>query len=91
MHFFHVIKAFQITSNLDSRGKRGMRVNLSHAWSPHDWNNAPCGPAEVAPASTTAITAAITEPADSEWMLLPADDLCAPWVTVVLRGGRAPA
>jgi hypothetical protein len=68
-----------------------MRVNLSHAWSPHDWNDAPCGPAEVAPASTPASTAASTEPVDSEWMLLPADDLHAPWVTVVLRGAQAPA
>ena len=76
--------------NLDSRGKRGMRVNLSHAWSPHDWNDAPCGPAEVAPAST-ASTLASAEPPDSEWTLLPADDLHAPWVTVVLRGAQAPA
>ena len=63
-----------------------MRVNLSHAWSPHDWHDAAYVPAAVAPVSAAPISAA--PDSDGEWTLVHSvDDLCAPWVTLVRRAG----
>jgi len=60
-----------------------MRVNLSHAWSPHDWHDAPYVPAAVAPVSAVPISA---PDSDGEWTLVQSvDDLRAPWVTLVHR------
>jgi len=66
-----------------------MRVNLSHAWSPHDWNDAADVPAAVAPVSAAPVSA--PPDSDGEWTLVQrVDDLCEPWVTLVRRAG-APA
>ena len=68
-----------------------MRVNLSHAWSPHDWSDAVDGPAAVAPVSAVlAGPDAASSPRPSDWMFVQyADDLHDPWVTLVLRPGAA--
>ena len=73
-----------------------MRVNLSHAWSPHDWSDAVDGPAAVAPVSAVLPgpeAASPASPPPSDWMFVQcADDLHDPWVTLVLRpGAGAPA
>ena len=65
-----------------------MRVNLSHAWSPHDWNDAAYVPDAVAPVSTPEHAASAPAASDGEWTLVHSvDDLCAPWVTLVRRAG----
>jgi hypothetical protein len=68
-----------------------MRVNLSHAWSPHDWHDTAYVPAAVAPVSAALISAA--PDSDGEWTLVQSvDDLREPWVTLVHRSvAPAPA
>ena len=69
-----------------------MRVNLSHAWSPHDWNDAADGPAAEAPVSAARPSpASVPADSDGDWTLVQSvDDLREPWVTLVFRAG-APA
>lgn len=72
-----------------------MRVNLSHAWSPHDWNESAYGPATVAHVSAAraapVLAASAPPDSDGEWTLVQSvDDLREPWVTLVCRPG-APA
>jgi hypothetical protein len=68
-----------------------MRVNLSHAWSPHDWNDAAHKPAAAAPVSTPEVAASAPADSDGEWTLVQSvDDLREAWVTLVRPAG-APA
>jgi hypothetical protein len=72
-----------------------MRVNLSHAWSAHDWFEQPRAAAVITAHAAAAPAAASPprSPRSSEWTLVQyADDLQAPWVTLVRWAGPpAPA